>query len=244
MKHVVSLTKREIKEYFHSPAAYVFIVIFLLLSGFFTFMFSGFFEQGEARLIGFFTWHPWLYLFLVPAAGMHLWADERRLGTLELLFTMPVTLAETILSKFLAAWIYIGIALALTFPIVWTVNYLGNPDNGVIVCEYIGSFLVAGTFLAVGCWTSALTRSQVVSFILSLVVCLFLIISGWPPVTNLLVEWAPRWLIDAVAELSVIPHYENLERGVLDSRDIVYYLSSIVFSLFLTGIVLKSHRAG
>lgn len=241
---LTTLTKREVCGYFTSPAAYVFIVIFLVLAGFFTFMISNFFAGGEATLQTFFMWHPWLYLFLVPAVGMHLWSDERRLGTIELLFTMPVTPAETIISKYLAAWLFIAIALALTFPIVITVGYLGNPDYGIIASGYLGSFLVAGSYLAIASMTSAITRSQVVSFIVSVVICLFLILAGWPPVTDMLVEWAPRSLIDGVAACSVMPHFESLQRGVIDSSDIIYYFSVMAFALFLTGVVLKNHRAG
>lgn len=244
ISNIKILTKSEVTGYFVSPAAYVFTIIFLMLSGFFTFMLGGFFQAGEASLHGFFMWHPWLYLFLVPAVGMHLWSEERRSGTIELLFTMPVTPLECIVSKFLAAWAFIGLALLLTFPIVITVAYLGNPDFGAIFCGYIGSFLLAGSYLSVTSFTSALTRSQVVSFIISVAVCLFLIMAGWPPVTDMLVDWAPRGLIDFVSSFSVMPHFASLQRGVIDSRDVLYYLSVIAFSLFLTGITLKNHRAG
>jgi ABC-2 type transport system permease protein len=175
---------------------------------------------------------------------MHLWSDERRLGTLELLFTMPVTCSQAIIGKFMAAWLFLGLALVLTFPIVVTVAYLGNPDYGVIVCGYIGSFLLAGSYLAIAGMTSAITRSQIVSFIISVVACLFLILAGWPPVTDMLVNWAPSGLVDAVSAFSVMPHFANMQRGVLDLRDIVYFSSVIVFSLFTTGIILKNHAAG
>lgn len=244
LRNLITLTKREIMSYFATPAAYVFTVIFLILVGFFTFNFGNFFQTNEANLTPFFQWHPWLYLFLVPAVGMHLWADERRLGTLELLFTMPVTPLECIVSKFVAAWIFVGVALALTFPIVLTVAYLGNPDGSVIFCSYVGSFLVAGSYLSIASMTSAFTRSQVVSFIISVVVCLFLIISGWPPCTDMLVNWAPRWAIDMMAACSVMPHFDTLQRGIIDSRDIIYFISIMVFALFCTSVVLKSHRAG
>src|SRR5690349_20183686 len=165
MSNVIAIAKREISGYFASPIAFVFIVIFLLLSGFFTFMVSGFFEDGEATLATFFVWHPWLYLFLVPAAGMRMWSEERRLGTIELLLTMPITVWQAIVGKFLASWAVIALALTLTFPLVLTVNYLGHPDNGVIFASYVGSLLMAGAYLAVSAMTSALTRNQVVSFI-------------------------------------------------------------------------------
>src|SRR3954451_21220976 len=184
--NIKTIAKREIAGYFASPVAYVFIVIFLLLCGFFTFMLGGFFERREASLVSFFLWHPWLYLFLVPAVGMRLWSEERRQGTMELLLTMPITSWQAIVGKFVASWLFLGLALALTFPVVLTVNYLGHPDNGVIFCAYIGSFLLAGAYLAVSCITSAMTRNQVISFILSVVVCLFLILAGWPPVTRMI----------------------------------------------------------
>jgi ABC-2 type transport system permease protein len=207
-------------------------------------MLGGFFERREASLISFFLWHPWLYLFLVPAAGMRLWSEERRLGTMELLLTMPITAWQAILGKFLASWLFLGLALALTFPVVWTVNYLGNADNGVIFCGYIGSLLLAGAYLAVSCLTSAMTRNQVISFIISVVICLFLILAGWPPVTNLLVRWAPDWLVNGVAAFSVIPHFDGFQRGVLDTRDLIFFLSIIGFSLFATGVVIRNLRSG
>src|SRR3954471_11686757 len=184
--NIKTIAKRELGGYFASPVAYVFIVIFLLLCGFFTFMLGGFFERREASLVSFFLWHPWLYLFLVPAVGMRLWSEERRLGTMELLLTMPITSWQAIVGKFLASWLFLALALALTFPVVLTVNYLGHPDNGVIFSTYIGSWLMAGAYLAISCITSAMTRTQVVSFIISVVICLFLILAGFPPVINFL----------------------------------------------------------
>src|SRR3954465_1825556 len=215
--NIVAIMKRELGGYFTSPVAYVFLVIFLLLTGFFTFTVGNFFERGEASLVSFFTWHPWLYLFLVPAAGMRLWSEERRLGTLELLLTMPVTTWQAIVGKFLASWLFLILALALTFPVIISVNYLGSPDNGVIFCAYVGSLLLAGAYLAIGSLTSAMTRNQVISFILSVVICLFLILAGWPPVTNLLIRWAPATLVDFVTSFSVIPHFDGFQKGVLDS---------------------------
>lgn len=245
ISNIKTITKRELSGYFSSPVAYVFIVIFLLLTGFFTFMAGGFFERGQATLDGsFFLWHPWLYLFLVPAVGMRLWAEERRVGTLELLLTMPITAWQAIVGKFLASWIFLLLALALTFPVVITVNYLGSPDNGVIFGGYVGSFLMAGAYLAISCMTSAMTRNQVVSFIVAVVICLFLVLCGFPPVTNLLTRMDKPWLVDAVASLSVITHFEWFTKGVLDSRDIIFFLSIILFSLFTTGVIIRSHRAG
>jgi ABC-2 type transport system permease protein len=243
--NITTITKRELFAYFASPVAYVFIVIFLLLNGFFTFMVGGFFERGEASLAAsFFMWHPWFYLFLVPAVGMRLWADERRVGTLELLLTMPIAPWEAIVGKFVASWLFLGLALLLTFPVVITVNYLGSPDNGVIFAAYVGSWLMAGAYLAVSCITSAITRSQVVSFIISVVACLFLILAGFPPVINLLQNlpgnW--QWLVGVVTSFSVITHFEGFQKGVLDSRDIIFFLSVIGFSLFTTSVILRTHR--
>jgi ABC-2 type transport system permease protein len=245
LSNIRAITKRELAGYFSSPVAYVFIVIFLLLMGFFTFMAGGFFERGQATLEGsFFMWHPWLYLFLVPAVGMRLWAEERRVGTLELLLTMPITAWQAIVGKFLASWLFLLLALFLTFPVVITVNYLGSPDNGVIFAGYIGSFLMAGAYLAISCMTSAMTRNQVVSFILSVVACLFLVLCGFPPVTSLLTRMDWPWLVNTVAAFSVITHFEYFTKGVLDSRDVIFFLSVIGFSLFATGVIIRSHRAG
>ena len=242
--NIKTIAKREIAGYFSSPVAFVFIVIFLLLSGFFTFMVAGFFDRGEANLMPFFTWHPWLYLFLVPAVGMRMWSEERRLGTIELLLTMPVTTWQAIVGKFLASWAVIALALAFTFPVVVTVNYLGSPDNGVVLAGYIGSLLMAGAYLAISAMTSAMTRNQVVSFIIAVVLSLFLILCGWPPVTDMLVQWAKPWFVDGVAAFSVMTHFESIQKGVLDSRDILYFLSVIVFCLFNTSIIIRAHRAG
>ncbi|MGN6386496.1 MAG: ABC transporter permease [Verrucomicrobiota bacterium] len=243
--HIKTISKRELSAYFASPVAYVFIVIFLLLAGFFTFMAGGFFERGQANLSSFFVWHPWLYLFLVPAAGMRLWSEERRMGTMELLLTMPITAWQAIVGKFVASWLFLLLALVCTFPVIITVNYLGNPDNGVIFAAYVGSFLLAGSYLAISSMTSALTRNQVISFILSVVISLFLILAGWPPVTRLLDQITdnPR-LVESVAAFSVMTHFEGFQRGVIDIRDLVFFLSVIVFCLFTTGVIIRSHRAG
>ncbi len=244
MNHILTIAKREVRGYFSSPVAFVFIVIFLLLTGFFTFMVGGLFERGEASLQAFFAWHPWLYLFLVPAVGMRMWSEERRLGTIELLLTMPITPWQAIVGKFLASWVVVALALVLTFPIWLTVNYLGHPDNGVILAGYIGSLLMAGAYLAITAMTSAMTRNQVVSFIVSVVLALFLILAGYPPVTNMLTSWASSWLVDGIAACSVMTHFESIQKGVLDSRDILYFLSVIIFSLFTTGVIIRAHRAG
>ena len=243
--NIKAIAKRELSGYFGSPVAYVFIVIFLLLTGFFTFEAGGFFERGQASLDGsFFMWHPWLYLFLVPAAGMRLWAEERRVGTLELLLTMPVTAWQAIVGKFLASWLFLALALLLTFPVVIIVNYLGSPDNGVIFTAYVGSFLMAGAYLAVSSMTSAMTRNQVVSFIIAVVLCLFLVLCGFPPVTNMLSQMDKPWLVNLVAAFSVMTHFTSFSRGVLDSRDLIFFASVIAFSLFTTGVILRSHRSG
>ena len=242
-KNTKAVIKRELSAYFGSPLAYVFIVIFLLLCGFFTFSVSRFYEMGQADLRAFFQWHPWIFLFLVPAVGMRLWSDERRSGTIELMLTLPITLPEIILGKFLAAWLFIGIALCLTFPLILTVIYLGNPDLGAIFCAYFGSFMMAGAYLSVGSMTSSLTRNQVVSFIVSVVICLFLVLAGWPPVTDILSGWAPLWLIDVISGFSFMPHFTSMERGVLDLRDLAYYLSVIFFMLFANGVILQNRRA-
>jgi len=244
--NIKAIAKRELSGYFASPVAYVFIVIFLLLVGFFTFMAGYFFERGEAQLKdSFFVWHPWLYLFLVPAIGMRLWSEERRLGTIELLLTMPITAWQAIVGKFVASWLFLALALVLTFPVVITVNYLGHPDNGVILCAYLGSFLLGGAYLAVSCMTSAMTRNQVVSFIVSVVICLFLILAGWPSVTRLIENATESArLVDLVAAFSVMTHFDGFQRGVLDTRDLIFFLAVIGFSLFTTSVILRSHRAG
>jgi ABC-2 type transport system permease protein len=245
LSHVKTIAKRELSGYFASPVAYVFIVIFLLLTGFFTFMAGGFFERGEASLVSFFLWHPWLYLFLVPAVGMRLWSEERRMGTMELLLTFPITSWQAIVGKFLASWLFLLLALALTFPVWMTANYLGNPDNGVIFAAYLGSFLMAGAYLAISCMTSAMTRNQVVSFIVSVVICLLLILAGWPPVTKLVDQLSEgSRLTETVAAFSVMTHFEGFQRGVIDSRDVIFFVALIAFSLFTTSVIIRNHRAG
>ena len=241
--NIWNIFRRELVSYFNSPVSYVFIVIFLLLSGFFTFMVGDFFGRGAADLYSFFQWFPWLFLVLVPALGMHIWADEKRMGTMELLFTLPLTTFQCIVGKFLAAWSFLIFAVLLTFPIVITVAWLGKPDYGPIICGYAGCFLLGGAYLGIACMTSAMTSSQVVSFIISEVICLFLIFCGWGPFTDMLVNWAPAWLVDTAASFSVMTHFASIRRGVIDSRDIVYYCSVTAFSLFTTAMLLKNHRS-
>ncbi len=235
-----TIAKRELASYFASPVAYVFLVIFLLLTGFLTFTAGAFFERGEASLGAFFAWHPWVYLVLVPAVGMRLWAEERRAGTLELLLTLPVTAWQAILGKFLASWLFLAIALALTFPVVLTVNVLGEPDNGAIAAGYLGSLFLAGAYLAITCLTSAMTRNQVIAFILAVVACLFLILAGFSPVTGLLERWASPALVDTVAAFSVVTHFDGFQKGVVDSKDLLFFLSLIGYALFATGVVLRN----
>jgi gliding motility-associated transport system permease protein len=244
MRAIGIILRRELEGYFTSPVAYVFLVIFLLLTGFFTFTAGAFFERGEASLSAFFGWHPWLYLVLVPAVGMRVWAEERRAGTIELLLTMPITTWQAIVGKFLASWLFLALALVLTFPVVLTVNVLGEPDNGAIAAGYVGSLLLAGAYLALACMTSAMTRNQVVAFILSVVICLFLILAGFNPVTDLLARWTNSTVVDTVAAFSVITHFDGFQRGVLDSRDLIFFLSMIGFALFATGVIIRGHRAG
>src|SRR6266853_6799176 len=234
--NIRTIAKRELGGYFASPLAFVIIVLFLFLMGFFSFMIGFLLERREASLYWFFYWHPWLYLFLVPAIGMRLWSEERRMGTMELLLTMPITAWQAIVGKFLASWLFLALALVLTFPVVLTVNYLGHPDNGVIFCAYVGSLLLAGAYLAISCFTSAMTRNQVISFILSVVICLFLILAGWPPVTRMIENLSESSrLVEAVAAFSVMTHFDGFKRGVIGTRDVVFFLSLIGFALFTTG---------
>ncbi len=243
IRNITAITKRELVSYFESPVAYVFMVVFLMLIGFLTFFVSRFYEAGQADLRAFFFWHPWMFLILVPAVAMRLWAEERRAGTIETLLTLPITLAQAVLGKFIAAWIFLFLAIFLTFPIVLTTVYLGAPDRGAIIGGYIGSCLLAGAFLSVGMLTSAFTRNQVISFVLAVVICLFLLLAGWPPVTDLVAQWAPPWLVQGVAAFSFIPHYEAFQKGVLDIHDFAYYFSVMVFMLFGTSLVLENRKA-
>lgn len=237
-----AIARREWAGYFNSPVAYVFIIIFLALAGFFTFAVSRFYEANQADLRGFFLWHPWLYLILVPAVGMRLWSEERRSHTIELLLTLPVTPIQAIVGKFVAAWLFLILALALTFPVVLTATYLGSPDKGVIVTGYIGSAFLAGAYLSVAMFTSALTKNQVISFILAVVLGLFLILAGFPPVTDILANFLPTTVVDGIAAFSFMSHYDALQRGVIDLGDLVYFASVMGFMLFATRVVLQ-HKA-
>ena len=243
IKPVLNVMRRELSGYFSTPVAWVFIVIFLVMTGVFTFYIGSFYERGIADLEPFFRFHPWLYLFLVPAIGMRLWAEERRSGTVELLLTLPLTTWQAVLGKFLAAWFFVGTALFLTFPVWLTVNYLGQPDNGVIFAGYLGSWLMAGGFLAIASCMSAVTRNQVVAFILSVVACFTFLLSGLPMVMNLFTGWAPQALMDAVANFSFLVHFADISRGVIDVRDLVFFTLVITFWLLANTAVLELKKA-
>jgi ABC-2 type transport system permease protein len=243
MSGVLTVFKRELRSYFATPVAYVFIVIFLILSGAFTFYLGNFYERGQADLQAFFQYHTILYLFLVPAVSMRLWAEERKSGTIELLLTLPVTMWQAVFGKFLAAWAFIGIALALTFPIWITVNYLGSPDNGAIFASYVGSFLMAGAFLAIGSCISATTRNQVVAFILTVVVCFVLMMAGYPIVLDTFSAIAPQGVVDSIASLSFLTHFASISKGVFDLRDLVYFVLMIAVWLYATAVVIDMKKA-
>jgi len=243
MRNVGIIMRRELASYFATPIAYVFILIFLILSAFLTFNLGGFYERGQADLAPFFSFHPWLYLFLIPAISMKLWAEERNSGSIELLMTQPVTLWEAVLGKFFAAWVFTAIALALTCPLWITVNYLGSPDNGAILAAYVGSLLLAGGFLAVGSCMSALTRHQVIAFILTVVVCLAFLLLAFVPVLAWVHDWVPQPLLDAIASLSFFTHFESISKGVIDIRDLLYFGMLIGFFLLATSITVEMRKA-
>ena len=243
MNAMLAIMRRELRSYFLTPVAYVFIVIFLVLTSTFTFYLGGFYERGQADLAPFFNFHPWLYLFLVPALSMRLWAEERKSGSIELLMTLPVEIWQAVAGKFLAAWAFTGLALALTFPIWITVNYLGDPDNGVVVAAYIGSLLMAGGFLAVGSCISAATKNQVIAFILAVVACFLLLLAGFPLVLDIFSAWAPQPLVDAIASLSFLTHFSSISKGVIDLRDLVYFGLLIGVMLYANAIVLQLKKA-
>ncbi len=243
MNNVTAILKRELGNYFATPVAYVFIVIFLLLTGVFTFYLGGFFERGQADLLPFFSYHPWLYLFLIPAISMRLWAEERKTGTIELLMTLPISTTQAVLGKFLAAWMFIAIALLLTFPLWITVNYLGSPDNAVIFAGYLGSLLMAGAFLAIGACISAITRNQVIAFVIAVVVCFIFMLSGFPMVIDFFKGWAPQAMINAISSLSFLTHFNSLMKGVIDLRDIIYFTSFIGCWLFANVILVEMKKA-
>ncbi len=237
------ITKRELQAYFTSPLAYIFAAIFVALTGAFTFFLGNFFERGQADLAAFFLYHPWLYLILVPAIAMRLWAEERKTGTIELLMTLPISPTEAIIGKYLAAWIFLGVALLLTIPIWITVNILGDPDNGVIIASYFGSFLMAGTFLAIGSCISALTKNQVIAFIISAAICFCFVMAGTELVLNVFRAWAPQFIVDAIASMSFIGHFNDITRGVFGISNLIFYLSMITFFLFANAIIVEQKKA-
>jgi len=238
------LFKREFLSYFRSPIAYVFIIIFIVASLGCTFFLGNFYDSNQASLTPFFMFLPWLYLVLVPAVGMRLWAEERRSGTIEILLTLPVRLTEVVLAKFLAGWAFIAVALALTFPIVLTVNYLGGPDNGVILSGYLGSLLMAGGYLSISCFTSALSKNQVVSFVLSGLICFLIALLGWGVFTSFLSSRFPAEVIQFIASLGFFTHFEQIAKGVLDTRDFIYFFSVIAVGLTLNTWIIAARRMG
>ena len=243
MNNVRTIFRRELAGYFATPVAYVFLVIFLILTGVLTFQLGGWLELGQADLQPFFNFHPWIYLFLVPAISMRLWAEERKQGTIELLLTLPVSTGEAVVGKFLAAWAFTGIALLLTFPLWITVNWLGDPDNGVILSGYVGSLLMAGGFLAVGACFSALTRNQVIAFVLTVAACFTLVLAGYPPVLDAVKGWAPQAIVEAIASISFLTHFDAISKGVIDLRDMVFFLTMIAFWLFANAVTIDARKA-
>lgn len=243
MANIWVIFKREFRGYFITPIAYVFIAIFVFLGGIFAFYIGGFFTRAQADLQTFFNFHPWLYLFLIPALAMRLWSEERRGGTIELLLTLPLTMPQAVIGKFLAAWAFTGIALGLTFPMWLSVNYLGSPDNGVIVASYLGSLLMAGAFLAIGSCISALTKNQVIAFVLSAVVCLIFVLAGFPVVLNFFSAFAPEIVVHAISSFSFLTHFEDISKGVIDIRDFIYFISLIAFWLFANVLLIDLKKA-
>jgi len=243
MSHIAVIVRRELGSYFATPLAYVFIVIFLVLAGALAFFVGNFFDRGQADLQPFFTFHPWLYLVLIPALAMRLWAEERKSGTIELLLTLPISMTEAVVGKFLASWAFAGIALILTVPFWITVNYLGHPDNGVILASYIASFLMAGAFLAIGACLSALTKNQVIAFVVTAAVCFAFTVSGSPIVLGFIKGWAPEAVLGTVAGFSFLTHFNAIIRGVIDLRDAVFFLSVIAFFLYANTIIVDLKKA-
>lgn len=243
MNTLFAIFKREFTSYFVTPVAYVFIVIFLFMTGIFTFYLGAFYETNQADLQPFFRFHPWLYLFLIPAISMRMWSDERKSGSIELLMTLPVSITDAVVGKYLAAWCFTAIALLLTFPMWLTVNYLGDPDNTVILASYIGSLIMAGGFLAIGSCISAFTKSQVIAFVISVVISFMFILSGFPMVLDVFQGWAPQALIDAIASFSFLTHFNSITKGVIDIRDIIYFAALIAFWLYINVVVIETKKA-
>ncbi|WP_100643277.1 ABC transporter permease subunit [Alteromonas facilis] len=243
MSTVGIIFRREFASFFATPVAYVFITIFLMLSGVFTFFIGQLYERGQADLLPFFNFHPWLYLFLVPAIAMRSWAEERRSGTIELLMTLPVTVSQAVLGKFLAAWAVLGLSLVLTFPLWLTVNYLGDPDNGIILAAYIGSWFMAGGFLAISMCMSAMTKNQVIAFILAVVVCFLFVLSGSSVVLDAFQGWAPAWVLDTIASFSFLTHFEAMAKGVLALNDAGYFIIVVTIFLLANFIIIEQKKA-
>ncbi|MGS2721890.1 ABC transporter permease subunit [Paraglaciecola aestuariivivens] len=243
MSKVSILFKREFASFFATPVAYVFIGIFLVLSGVFSFFVGGLYERGQADLLPFFNFHPWLYLFLVPAIAMRSWSEERKSGSIELLMTLPISTWQAMLAKHLAAWAVLGLSLLLTFPLWLTVNYLGAPDNGIIIAAYLGSWLMAGAFLAIGMCMSALTKNQVIAFILAVVVCFLFVVSGTNIVLDAFKSWAPSIVIDTVASFSFLTHFEAMAKGVIALNDLGYFLLVTLFWLGIGLVVIEQKKA-
>ena len=243
MSPTLAIFRRELRGYFATPVAYVFIVIFLLLSGVFTFYIGGFFERNQADLQSFFGYHPWLYLFLVPAISMRLWAEERNTGSIELLMTLPVTMWQAVMGKFLAAWAFLGIALAGTLPVWFTVNYLGEPDNGVALAGYLGSLLMAGAYLAVGACISALTKNQVIAFIVAALICFLFLMAGLNLVLGFVRDWAPTFIVSGLESMSFLSHFQQITKGVISLSTLIFYFTLIAFFLFANTLAVEQKKA-
>jgi ABC-2 type transport system permease protein len=243
MNNIKAIFQREFSGYFATPVAYVFIVTFLFLTSTFTFYLGSFYERNQADLEPFFRFHPWLYLFLIPAIAMRLWSEERKSGTIELLMTLPISTHQAVIGKYLAAWAFTAVAIVLTFPMWITVNYLGSPDNTVILASYIGTLLMAGGFLAIGSCISALSKNQVIAFVISIVICFLFLLSGFPLVLDFFRAWAPQALIDAIASFSFLTHFESIKKGVIDIRDLIYFLALICFWLYANVVVIEAKKA-
>lgn len=239
---IKNIFKRELYGYFNSPVAYIFLVVFLMMTSWFTFAWGNFYSMRQASLEPFFRFHPIIYLFFIPAVAMRLWSEERKAGTVQLLLTLPITTTQAVLGKFLAAWAFLGIALLLTFPMVITVFYLGSPDFGVILCSYLGSFLMAGAYLSIGSLTSAFTKNQVVSFVISIVACLLLLLAGFPMVTQYL-QALPVGMADIITSLGFWEHFDSIKRGVVDFGDLFYFVSMIAFMLYVNILVIDAKKA-
>jgi ABC-2 type transport system permease protein len=239
MSQITPVFKREFLGYFRSPVAYVFLVVFLMASVGLAFFVGQFFRANQASMESYFVFHPWLFLFLIPAVGMRLWSEEKRSGTIELLFTLPLTTLEAVMGKFLAAWAFLAVAILLSFPMAITVGYLGQPDWGVIASGYLGSILMAGAYLGVCSLTSALTKNQVVSFVLSVLACLVLVFLGWSVFNGALSAVLPVWAVDLVANFSFVTHFEAFTKGIIDPKDVAFFLSLTGFTLFLNVVALE-----